>query len=98
LTREDVLRVCVGECEAVLYIGMSGYFERRLAKHREKTYPRSFTAKYGCDRLVHVETYTRVVDALSREKELKGWRREKKIALIERENPEWRDLAPREEE
>ena len=77
----------------VLYIGMTGNFEQRLAEHRAHKYPHSFTAQYNVTRLVHCEEYTRVEDAIVREKQLKGWRRSKKVALIESGNPEWRDLA-----
>ncbi|HEX7150369.1 MAG TPA: GIY-YIG nuclease family protein [Thermoanaerobaculia bacterium] len=77
----------------VLYIGMSGHFDRRLAEHRNREYPQSFTARYHCHRLMHLEWFTEVKDAIAREKELKGWRREKKVALIERNNPAWLDLA-----
>lgn len=77
----------------VLYIGITGNFERRLIEHRTKKYPKSFTAQYNVTKLVHFEEYTRVEDALVREKQLKGWRRSKKVALIEFANPEWMDLG-----
>ena len=56
--------------------------------------PNAFTARYGITRLVHVEEFTEVDQAIVREKELKGWRRSKKVRLIERDNPNWDDLAP----
>jgi putative endonuclease len=77
----------------VLYIGITSNFEQRLAAHRAHAYPRSFTAQYNVTRLVYYEEYTRVQDAITREKQLKGWRRSKKVALIEGMNPEWRDLS-----
>ena len=52
-----------------------------------------FTAQYNVNRLVHVETFEKVSDAIQREKELKKWRRSKKIALIEEANPKWEDLS-----
>ena len=52
-----------------------------------------FASKYGCTRLVYYERYDQVLRAISRGKQLKGWRREKKIALIEKLNPRWEDLA-----
>lgn len=76
----------------VLYVGVTGDLERRVAEHRAKATP-GFTARYNCTRLVHVETYTVVRDALAREKQLKGWRRERKRALIAAQNPSWADLA-----
>ena len=54
----------------------------------------SFTAKYRINRLVYYETFDGPTKAIEREKQLKGWRREKKVALIEQMNPEWDDLAP----
>ena len=77
----------------VLYIGITGNFEQRLNEHRAHTYPRSFTSQYNVTRLVYFEEYTRVEDAITREKQLKGWRRSKKVALIEGLNPGWTDLS-----
>src|ERR1051325_3032130 len=77
----------------VLYIGVTGAFEKRLAEHKSRHYPASFTSQYKVTKLVYFEEYTRVEDAIAREKQMKGWRRSKKVALIERTNPEWVDLA-----
>jgi putative endonuclease len=79
----------------VLYIGVTSRFEWRIPEHQMKTHPKSFTARYNVDRLVYFEEYSRVVDAIAREKQLKGWRRSKKIALIEGFNPGWADLSTR---
>jgi putative endonuclease len=76
----------------VLYIGVTGDLERRVFEHQHKILP-GFTARYNVNRLVYVESTTDVWAALAREKELKGWRREKKIALIESQNPQWYDLS-----
>ena len=76
----------------VLYIGITSNFEQRLNEHRADKYPDSFTARYNVTRLVYFEEFTRVEDALAREKQLKGWRRSKKVALIESINPAWEDL------
>lgn len=78
----------------VLYVGVTGRFENRLAEHRACVDPESFTSRYNVNRLVYCEEYTRVSDAIAREKQIKGWSRSKKIALIEWLNPEWKDLAP----
>ncbi|HEY4640732.1 MAG TPA: GIY-YIG nuclease family protein [Thermoanaerobaculia bacterium] len=78
----------------VLYIGMTSNFEKRLWEHREKIYPESFTAQYNVTRLVRIEYYPDFGQAVAREKQLKGWRRGKKVRLIESENPCWEDLAP----
>ncbi|HUP60407.1 MAG TPA: GIY-YIG nuclease family protein [Thermoanaerobaculia bacterium] len=77
----------------VLYIGITSDFEKRLAEHKAHKYPRSFTSQYNVTRLVLFEEFTQVELAIAREKQLKGWRRSKKVALIERGNPDWIDLA-----
>jgi putative endonuclease len=75
-----------------LHIGVTGDLHRRVFQHKWKEYE-GFTERYNCDRLVWFEIYQDVVKALSREKQLKGWRRSKKIALIEKTNPVWVDLS-----
>lgn len=75
-----------------IYIGMTSDLERRLYEHRHGI--RSvFASGYNMVRLVYVEDYTQVNDAIARERQLKNWRREKKIALIESQNPGWNDRA-----
>ena len=75
-----------------LYVGMTNDLIRRVYEHQHKLVA-GFTRKYNLTILVHYEACTNVWDAIAREKEIKGWRRSKKIALIESENPEWRDLS-----
>jgi putative endonuclease len=75
-----------------LYSGLTGYFERRIYQHKYDTIE-GFTQKYQCHRLVYYESYQDVQVAIAREKQLKRWRREKKVALIEKLNPRWQDLA-----
>jgi len=75
-----------------LYVGVSGDLLKRVFQHKWKEHE-GFTAKYNCDRLVWFERHQDVVKAIAREKELKGWRRAKKIALIESTNPVWTDLS-----
>ena len=77
----------------VLYIGVTGDFEKRINEHKAHTYPNSFTSQYNVTRLVYYEEFQQIDDAIVREKQLKGWRRAKKVRLIESMNPEWRDLA-----
>ena len=75
-----------------LYTGVSGNVERRMVEHRDGVVA-GFTTRYRIFRLVHFEVFGEVTAAIAREKEIKGWRREKKIRLIERGNPTWADLA-----
>jgi putative endonuclease len=74
----------------VLYIGVTSNLERRLAQHRAGQF--GFTHRYNVSRLVLVEDYDVAAVALKREKQLKGWRRSKKVALINSKNPDWLDL------
>ncbi|MDR3725560.1 MAG: GIY-YIG nuclease family protein [Terracidiphilus sp.] len=75
-----------------LYVGMTGNLQRRVFEHKWKEHD-GFTARYNCDRLVWFELHQDVQVAIAREKELKGWRRSKKIALIESANAAWADLS-----
>jgi putative endonuclease len=75
-----------------LYVGMTNDLERRVWQHRTKAIE-GFTSTYNIDRLVWYESSSQVLDAIAREKQVKGWRREKKIELIEEYNPNWADLA-----
>jgi putative endonuclease len=74
-----------------LYIGVSSDLPERLTKHRNGT-ASVFTKKYGLTRLVYYEVHDLVTTAIARETSLKRWKREWKIALIERDNPTWKEL------
>jgi putative endonuclease len=75
-----------------IYIGITSGLKKRVREHREGRVP-GFTTKYRVHRLVHFEAFQDVRVAIAREKEIKGWRREKKVALIDSTNPNWDDLA-----
>ncbi|MDR3738522.1 MAG: GIY-YIG nuclease family protein [Terracidiphilus sp.] len=75
-----------------LYIGMTGDLNKRVFEHKRRLHA-GFSATYNCDRLVWFERYVEVGNAIAREKQLKGWRREKKVALIQKSNPTWLDLS-----
>jgi putative endonuclease len=75
-----------------LYAGVTNDLQRRMIEHRHGLVP-GYTSRYNIFRLVHCEQFADIRDAIAREKEIKGWRREKKIWLIERDNPTWRDFA-----
>jgi putative endonuclease len=79
---------------AILYVGITGDIVRRVWEHKNKASP-GFTHRYNLTRFVYYETYVYPDAAIAREKEIKGWRREKKLALIESMNPRWEDLAER---
>jgi len=75
-----------------LYVGMTGNLQKRVFEHKNGTYE-GFSSRYNCNRLVWFEIFEDPSNAIGREKQLKGWRREKKIALIEKTNPTWQDLS-----
>ena len=76
----------------VMYVGMTNDLIRRVYEHKTKAV-KGFTEKYNVHKLVYFEETSDVNVAITREKEIKKWRREKKNALVIRTNPEWRDLA-----
>ncbi len=75
-----------------LYTGVTNDLQHRVYEHRQKMGSK-FTRKYNITRLAYYENYSDIRDAIAREKQIKGWRRAKKIALIESTNPEWQDLS-----
>jgi putative endonuclease len=76
----------------VLYTGITCNLPRRVYQHKTKYFP-GFTSKYNVNRLVFYESYSDPMEAIGREKEIKAWRRSKKVRLIESMNPNWNDLA-----
>jgi putative endonuclease len=76
-----------------LYVGVTGDLNRRVWEHREGLIP-GFTAKYGVKMLVWCDQLPTALEAIDAEKRIKRWRRAWKLALIERHNPQWRDLYP----
>ena len=75
-----------------LYIGVTDDLERRIAEHKSG-FNKGFTKKYNCNKLVYYETYSDINQAIDREKQLKGWKRERKDSLIDSINKERKDLA-----
>ena len=78
----------------VLYIGVTSNLPARIDAHRQGK-SNGFTHRYRLCKLVYVEAFTYVRDAIAREKQLKGWKRERKIALIDSSNPHWIELDAR---
>ena len=75
-----------------IYTGVTNNIERRVKQHKAGDIE-GFTKRYKINRLVHYERFQYIGTAIRREKEIKGWDRAKRVALIERENPTWDDLA-----
>jgi putative endonuclease len=76
----------------VLYVGVTSDLTKRIWQHKQKAIP-GYAARYNVDRLVLLEETADALAAIAREKQIKGWLRAKKVALIETENPAWRDLS-----
>ena len=75
-----------------LYTGITSTLPDRIDEHKSKAYS-GFTSKYNVNRLVYYEAFSSVDDTIAREKQIKGWRRTKKVVLIESMNPKWDDLS-----
>ena len=84
--------ILTNDRDKLLYIGVTNDLHRRVYEHKNGMFE-GFTKDYGIHKLVYYEMCHDVKDAIKREKQLKNWRREKKIALIERMNPYWKDLG-----
>lgn len=82
----------VASKSGAIYIGRPQDLERRIYEHKMRLV-KGHTSRYHEDRLVYLEHYSRADDSITREKQLKGWIRSKKNALIEAQNPEWKDLS-----
>ena len=78
----------------ILYVGATTELKSRITQHLEKVYPKSFTAKYNLNKLVHMEHFGFIEEAIQREKYIKGKSRQWKVDLINQHNPNWDDLAP----
>ncbi|MBN2136739.1 MAG: GIY-YIG nuclease family protein [Sedimentisphaerales bacterium] len=75
-----------------LYIGVTNNIRKRIDQHKKHLVP-GFTDKYSIDRLLYVEVFGDALSAIRREKQIKAWRREKKVKLIDSLNPGWNDLS-----
>ena len=84
--------ILTNNTNSVVYIGVTNDIVRRMYEHKNELI-KGFTKKYHLHKLVYNEEYNSINDALRREKQLKGWKRERKNALIETINPDWKDLT-----
>lgn len=76
-----------------LYVGVTNNLWKRLDQHRSGLMPGAYSVRHRTDRLVYTEITEDILAAIRREKQIKGWTRKRKLALIEASNPDWRDLA-----
>ena len=82
----------MGSNTGTLYIGVTSDIYTRVQQHKNGTFE-GFSKKYHCTRLLYYEAHESILESIAREKQLKGWRRARKIALIEEQNLEWQDLS-----
>ncbi|MHB1457229.1 MAG: GIY-YIG nuclease family protein [Armatimonadota bacterium] len=97
MSKQYYVYILASRRNGTLYIGVTNDLERRDCEHISGI-NQGFTSRYGVHLLVYYETFSDVNDAIRREKTLKTWNREWKIALIEKDNPTWRDLTDRRSE
>lgn len=87
--------ILTNQTDEVMYVGVTNDILRRMNEHRAGRVE-GFTRTYHVHKLVYMESYNDPRDAIAREKQLKGWRREKKNRLVESKNPDWEDISRRE--
>ena len=92
MDRQYFVYMLASKPNGTLYVGVTNDLVRRISQHQEGIAD-GFTKKYGVKRLVWFETFDFIEAAIEKEKRLKRWRREWKVALIEKDNPAWRDLT-----
>lgn len=91
--KEGWLYLLASKRNGTLYLGVTSDLPQRIWQHREGLIA-GFSKKYGCKRLVWVGHYPNLHDARAREAQMKKWKRAWKLELIEKDNPDWRDLWP----
>lgn len=83
--------IIVNTHHTVFYVGVTASVSNRIQQHREKFFPKSFSARYNIGKLVYYEVFDSILDAIEREKQIKKYSRAKKIELVNKKNPEWKD-------
>lgn len=92
MDRQPCVYILANDRNGTIYIGVTSNLLQRLYQHRSGEMP-GFTSRYGVTKLVRIELFGEMLAAIAREKQLKNWRREWKLNLIEQDNPRWEDLA-----
>ncbi len=85
--------IITNQYNTVLYTGVTSELRARIWEHKTKFYPKSITSKYNCDKVVWYESFSRIEEAIVREKQIKGGSRKDKESLIKSVNPTWKDLS-----
>jgi putative endonuclease len=89
--KQPAVYILANKKDGTLYTGVTSSLAARITQHKEKAIS-GFSSKYNCMNLVYFEIYDDIKQAITREKQIKAGSRKKKVELIEKENPEWRDL------
>lgn len=92
MQRGGCVYIITNKEHTVLYTGVTSDIIGRISDHKNKTYPKSFSAKYNCNKLVYYLFYSHIEEAIAEEKRIKDRNRQSKIDLINATNSEWRDL------
>ncbi len=90
--KQSFIYIITNKNNTVIYTGVTSDLVKRMHQHKTKFY-KGFSAKYNCNKLVYFETFTDIREAIKREKQIKAGSRKKKEALINKDNPNWNDLA-----
>lgn len=93
MSKTYYIYIITNEYNTVLYTGVTNDIERRVWEYKTKRNPDSFSARYNVDKLVYFEEFDSIIEAIAREKQIKGGSRRKKEMLIYSENPSWEDLS-----
>lgn len=92
MERGGCVYIMTNKNKSVLYVGATSDIHSRTWEHKNKFYPKSFTARYNCDILVYYKFYSTIEETIAVEKLVKGTNRKKKEAMINEMNPDWKDL------
>lgn len=92
MQRGGYVYIITNKHHTTLYTGVTSNLKVRIYQHKSKWFPNSFTSKYNCNKLVYYKEFSSIVDAIAEEKRMKGGSRQDKIDLINKMNPEWKDL------
>ena len=93
MVRRGFIYILTNKNNTVLYTGVTSDLAKRIHQHRTGYYKNAFTSRYNLTKLVYYEEFLSIEDAIHREKQLKSGSRKKKIELIEKKNPDWKDLT-----
>lgn len=91
MNKQSYIYILASQKNGTIYVGVTSNLLNRVYEHKNELI-KGFTKKYNIKNLVYYEVFDSITEAIEREKTLKGWRRERKIALIEKDNKEWKDL------